>query len=158
MQEITNRRRRRRDQRVINPTPMKLTERDKEIIKAVADYRVLRQDQIQALFFSHKAAAQRRLVKLYDYGYLARHFLPTQGGLMSSPVLYSLDKRGVELLRAEFGYEEMSWYPSSKALKDDFLAHTCDIATFRVAVTLACRALNYDILEWKSEADLKADY
>src|SRR5258706_943574 len=108
----TARQRRRRDKRLSNPAPMKLTDRDKKIVEAVHLHRILRQDQIQALFFGHPAAAQRRLVKLYDYGYLERHFLPTRGGMMSSHILYSLDRLGAELLRAEFGYDKLNWYPS----------------------------------------------
>src|SRR5258707_12262808 len=108
------RQRRRRDERLAHPPLMRLMERDKEIVKTVYDYRVLRQDQVQALFFGPnpgaKAAAQRRLVKLYDCGFLERYFLPTRGGLMSSPILYGLDKRGAELLRAEFGYDNLHWY------------------------------------------------
>lgn len=141
---------------------MQLTERDKVIIRAVYQYRILKQDQVQALFFgpklSHKAATQRRLVKLFDHGYLSRFFLPTKGGLMSSPILYGLDKRGTELLRAEFGIEELSWYPSYRELKDDFLEHSLAIAEFRVAVTLACDKLGYTLLAWKNEGELKADY
>src|SRR5438105_11993362 len=125
------RRRRRRDQRRHNPGRMQLTQRDKKIIEAVCQYRILRQDQIQELFFGHRTAAQRRLEKLYDHGFLQRYFLPTRGGLMSSPVLYGLDRRGVELLRAEFGYDELTWYSSSKDLKDEFLEHTSAIAEFR---------------------------
>lgn len=154
--------RRRRDERLAHPSLMRLTERDKEIVKTVYDYRVLRQDQVQTLFFGDnpgaKAAAQRRLVKLYDYRFLERYFLPTRGGLMSSPILYGLDKRGAELLRAEFGYDDLRWYPSSKELKDDFLEHTLAIADFRVSATVACKKLGYDLLTWKGEAELKADY
>ncbi len=159
---LKTRRRRRRDQRLANPPRMQVTERDKHIIQAVAQYRVLRQDQIQVLFFGQnpgaKAAAQRRLVKLYDGGFLARFFLPTRGGLMSSPILYGLDRRGIELLRAEWGYEDLRWYPTSKALKDDFLEHTLAIADIRVAVTVACHRLGYALLTWRGEAELKADY
>src|SRR5258708_1129902 len=102
-ENLISRRRGRGDERLADPPFMRLTERDKRIVEAVCLYKVMRQDHVQGLFFGHKAAAQRRLVKLYDYGYLERYFLPARGGLMSRPVLYGLDKRGVELLRREFG-------------------------------------------------------
>ncbi|MHB8626382.1 MAG: replication-relaxation family protein [Aggregatilineales bacterium] len=141
---------------------MQLTARDKEIIGAVCQYRVMRQDQIQTLFFGvnpgARVRAQRRLVKLFDFKYLARFFLPTRGGLMCSPTLYGLDKRGAELLRAEFGYDGLHWYSNMKELKDDFLEHTLAIADFRVAVTAACQKAGYDLLAWKGESELKADY
>ncbi|MCA9910134.1 MAG: replication-relaxation family protein, partial [Anaerolineae bacterium] len=82
---------------------MRLTDRDKDIIEAVYRYRILRQDQIQRLFFGTAAAAQRVLVRLYDHTFLERKFLPVYEG--RSPTLYVLDKRGAELLRAERGYE-----------------------------------------------------
>src|SRR5258707_4437607 len=106
--------RRRRDTRLTAPSAMQWTNRDKEIIRAICDYRILRQDQIQALFFGvnagARARAQKRLVKLFDHKYLTRFFLPTHGGMNSSPILYGLDKRGAELLRLAFGYDELHWY------------------------------------------------
>src|SRR5258708_31607375 len=96
-EKIIPRRRRQRDKRLEAPPRMCLTKRDKEIIQAVCQFRVLRQSQVEALFFGDKKpAAQRRLVNLYDYGYLERYFLPTRGGLMSSPILYGLAKSGLE--------------------------------------------------------------
>lgn len=154
--------RRRRDTRLTTPSPMQLTDRDKEIVRAIYDYRVLRQDHVQTLFFGSnpgaKARTQKRLVKLFDHKYLTRFFLPTRGGLNSSPILYGLDKRGAELLRLEFGYDELHWYGSMKELKNDFLEHTLAIADFRVAVTVACQNAGYKLLVWRGENELKADY
>lgn len=154
--------RRRRDSRLKTPASMQLTARDKEIIQAVCQFRVMRQDQIQTLFFGSnpgaRARAQRRLVKLFDHKYLARFFLPTRGGLMSSPTLYGLDKRGAELLRAEFGYDDLRWYSSMNELKDEFLEHTLAIGDFRIAVTVACQMAGYELVAWKGENELKADY
>jgi hypothetical protein len=93
-EEKAGRRRRRRDRRDANPPPMRLTDRDREIIEAVCLHRVLRQDQVQALFFGSKSAAQRRLALLYHHGYLARQFLPVRGGIMNSPILYLLVNLG----------------------------------------------------------------
>ena len=86
--------------------PMRLTERDKQVVKMVNDYRLVRQDQIQRLWFPSRNTAQRRLRLLWEHGYVRRRFLPVQGGIQNSPILYELDRRGVELLRTEFQYEE----------------------------------------------------
>ena len=64
--------------RVANPPPMQLTARDRAVAQAVYRYRFLRQDQIQTLFFPSKWAAQYRLVRLYQHGYLDRTFTPVQ--------------------------------------------------------------------------------
>src|SRR5687768_11770657 len=98
---------RRRDKRHENPSPMRLQERDIDLIEAVHYHRVLKQEHLQALFFGSKATAQARLEKLYDHGFLERKFLPVAVGSGRSPTLYILDRRGAELLRAERGYEEL---------------------------------------------------
>ena len=68
--------RQRRDKRSTTPTPMRLTERDKAIIHAVHTYRVLRQEQVERLFFGSQSTAQRVLQRLYQHGFLERKFFP----------------------------------------------------------------------------------
>lgn len=148
--------RQRRDRRAASPPIMRLTERDKKIIEAVHLYRVLQQDQVQTLFFGGKSAAQRCLARLYHHGFLDRVFLPVITG--RSPTFYVLDKKGVELLRTEMGYEEFSWYPSSKNLKDDFLQHSLAINNVRIAIVKATQNANYELVTWKAEHEMKADY
>jgi hypothetical protein len=138
---------------------MVLMERDKRIIEAVYQYRVLRQDQIEALFFEQsKAAAQRRLFRLYHNGFLERTFLTVRASFLLSPAIYLLDKRGADLLHTELGYEDISWTHKSNIIGQLFLEHTLAINDVRIAVTLACREHGYALLEWRSEADLKTDY
>jgi hypothetical protein len=147
---------RRRDRRAETPKRMQLTERDIAIVEGVHRFRVLRQDQIQRLFFGprNKSGAQRRLERLYDHGFLERRFLPVSVG--RSPTLYVLDRKGVELLRVARGYDELVWYGSSKQLKTDFLEHTLAINEVMVTVTLACRQLGYVLETWLTENQLKA--
>jgi hypothetical protein len=147
---------RRRDRRQSSPPAMQLTQRDKQIVEAVHVYRVLRQDQLERLFFGSKAAAQRVLVRLYDHGFLERRFVPVMAG--RSPTFYVLDRRGADLLRAELGYDELTWYHSSKDLKADFLEHMLAINDVRVAFVRACEGLGYPLITWLGETELKADY
>ncbi|MCA9904503.1 MAG: replication-relaxation family protein, partial [Anaerolineae bacterium] len=135
---------------------MRLTDRDKDIIEAVYRYRILRQDQIQRLFFGTAAAAQRVLVRLYDHTFLERKFLPVYEG--RSPTLYVLDKRGAELLRAERGHEDMVWYSSSKDLKPDFIEHTTAVNDFRISVEVSAARFGLELITWASEGQLKSDY
>lgn len=156
MSEQTRRKRNRRDE---NPPPMILTERDRRIVEAVYQCRVLRQDQIHALFFgASKAASQRRLALLYHHGFLTRVFLTVRASYMLSPALYMLDKRGAELLRSEMGYDDITWTSKSHDVGQPFLEHTLAINDVRVAVTIACRTHDYSLLDWRSEADLKGSY
>jgi hypothetical protein len=143
----------RRQIRATHPPRMRLTARDVEILKTVAEYRIVRQDHIQTLFFGSRSTAQYRLSHLFQHGFLARHFLPVYAGW--SPTLYTLDTRGVEMLRSEWQYTAPTWNPH---VGHEFLAHTLSIADVRVAISLACRAVNYKLILWRSEAEMKADY
>jgi len=152
------RQRRRRDERQSDPPVLHLTERDRQVIRAVSEYRVLSQDQVGRLFFGSQTPAQRRLAGLYDHGYLERQFLPVRGGIQQSPILYLLDRRGAELLRAEYGLETVRWQAKDNRVSTDFVEHLLGINEVRIAVTLACRELGYRVLTWLGEAELKADY
>lgn len=156
---MDNQPRRKRNRRDDNPPPMILTERDKRIVEAVYQCRVLRQDQIHSLFFgASKAASQRRLALLYHHGFLTRVFLTVRASYMLSPALYMLDRRGAELLRSELGYDGITWTSKSQDVGQPFLEHTLAINDVRVAITIACRAQDYTLLDWRSEADLKGSY
>lgn len=139
---------------------MVLTARDRQIIEMVYQCRVLRQDQIHALFFgASTSSSQRRLALLFHHGFLTRVFLTARASYMLSPALYMLDKRGAELLRMEFGYDDIAWTTKSNDVGQQFLEHTLAINDVRVAVTLACRQLDgFELLEWRSEAQMKASY
>jgi hypothetical protein len=134
---------------------MQLTDRDQAIIRAVHDFRLLRQDQLARLFFSSRSTAQRVLQRLYQHRYLNRHFLPVYAG--RGPTLYTLDQRGVERLRLTDGLDTVKRYAAND-LKSDFLAHLAAINDVRIAVTLAAQDAGYELVRWLSDYDLKADY
>jgi hypothetical protein len=151
--------RRKRNVRDSAPPPMELTGRDMQIIEAVYQYRLLRQDQLHTLFFgASKAASQRRLALLYHHGFLDRTFLSVRASYLLSPAIYLIDKRGIELLRGELGYEIARWQSEDKRIGQQFLEHTLAVNDVRVAITLAARQLGYELLTWKSEAELKVDF
>lgn len=139
---------------------MRLMERDVEILKTVHDYRILRGDQLQALFFGSQSTASYRLSRLYQYGFLDRHFLPTLGGLVSSPALYVLGKRGVDVLRRvlDCGPKDIRKPPGNQELSMLFLEHLLQINDFRLAVTLAARNLGYTLELWLDDYHLKANF
>ena len=56
-----------------NLPPMRLTDRDRQILEAVHSYDgLLSEHQIRRLFFRGRTAVQTRLMLLYQYGYLNR--------------------------------------------------------------------------------------
>jgi DNA-binding MarR family transcriptional regulator len=149
------RKRQRRDQRAKHPTPMREGVNDRRIVGLLYDYRVLSQQQIEQLMGLARSTVQRLLKRLYDHGYLEREFPPVSH-IGSSPTLYVLDKKGLDLLR-RMGFEDVPDVPS-KGLSGTFLEHTMAINIFRIAITQACLAQGWEIAGWLTENELKADY
>lgn len=137
---------------------MRLTNRDKQVVKAVNDFRVMRQDQVQRLLFPSKNTAQIRLWNLWQHGFLKREFLLTWGGVQNSPVLYLIDKLGVDLLQSEFEYEKDSLRWSARRPGDRFLRHTLGLSEVRLAFALSCQKHDYTLMTWLDEKAVKADH
>lgn len=148
-----------RHKRPKNPRRMRLTERDKLAIKAVNDFRVMRQDQLQRLLFPSKNTAQVRLQLLWQHGFLKRHFPSVLGGVQTSTIYYLLDKKGVELLKREFDYtSDTLRYSGKKPLNDRFLKHTLGLGDIRLAVELSCKQNGFELETWHDEKTIKGDY
>jgi hypothetical protein len=158
MSSSSSRLRARRDQRLSQPPPIRLTERDLAILRAVYEFRVLTTQQLQQLFFPSLHQTYARLSLLYHHGFVERLFLGVHADKMNTPILYTLDRRGAETLQAEQG-SDVQWGKRNKEVTAQFLEHTIAINTVRIAVVSACSLhSHYSLLEWRSENDLKADY
>ena len=138
---------------------MILTDRDREVIQAVNDFRAMRHDQIESLLFPSKVTAQRRLRKLWEHGFLQRDWLPTVGGIQTSPTIYKLDRQGAELLKAEHGYHpddiRLSTVSDTGYL---FLSHLLGLSEVRLAIVQSCKEHDFELVRWDDEKTLKADY
>lgn len=138
---------------------MRLTDRDIKTVKAINDFRVMRQDQVERLLYPSKTTAQRRLWLLWQHGYLKRTFLPIMTGVQTSPILYLVDKRGMELLQSNFNYiKEQLRYSRKKQVSSRFLEHTLGLAEVRLSVELSCQQNQFAIVEWQDEKEIKSDY
>ena len=128
-----NRKRRSRTQRT-NQTRLVLTERDREIIRALYRFRFLTSSQLANMFFTSKSKADRRLRELFDYGFLDRIDRPTTGG--RAELIYALWKEGATLLSTEQGAlkADLLWKPSKNKVRPERLQHELDIVSFRLAV------------------------
>ena len=145
--------------RLKNPPPMRLTNRDIETVKVINDFRVMRQDQVERLLYPSKNTAQRRLWLLWQHSYLKRTFLPVIAGVQTSPILYLIDKRGVELLQSHYNYtKEQLRYSRKKQVSSRFLEHTLGLAEIRLSVELSCQHNLFAVFEWQDEKKIKSDY
>lgn len=147
--------RRRPNKRSRRPPRMRETDNDRKIVSLVHAFRVLSQRQLERLLGRSSSTVQRLLRRLFDHRYLDRVFLPISH-FGSSPALYVLDKRGMQLLHQQ-GIEKLVAVPS-KSLSPMFLEHTLAINEFRIAMMLACQRQGWDIEQWRTESEIKSDY
>jgi DNA-binding Lrp family transcriptional regulator len=124
-------------------TPMELTARDADILRAVNRHRFLRSHQIADLVGGSRQQVLRRLQKLYHHGYIER---PTcqldyyqQAG--SRSIAYGLASRGAALLRRvdDIPFSRMDWTARNHAIKRLFLEHALMVSDIMVALEIACR-------------------
>ena len=142
MPDIDKRKKRRsRTKRPRNPQHMALTYRDKEILTRIWQDRLLYTSQIERIFFPSSQAANIRLRRLWENGYLERYFLPTLIFHGSSQALYMLDRKGADIVSVGLGIERLKVLQGMRYLKwktgtSSFLLtldHTLATAEFRIA-------------------------
>lgn len=149
-----------RYRRRANPSPIQIQiPRDIDILEALYRHRVLRQDQLQNLFFNSKERAQKRLRQLYDHRFIDRRFLAERiGGTGRTPNLYVLDRKGADLLQEQRHDIDVTWHHSYKEVSDQYLKHALPLNDIIVALKVACKDSEFDLRDWRTEAELKGDY
>ncbi len=152
--------------RSATPPPMQLTERDRQIILAVYEYRLLSAHQLEALFFagtpdnphSRRTACQRRLQLLYHHGFIERLPQPVILGQGRSPFVYALDEAGANLVAGHRGIDraEVGWKPKHNELGPQFLDHSLVINDVRVVLQRLVDAGMFEAVAWTDELALKS--
>jgi hypothetical protein len=127
-----------------------LTDRDRAIVRWVADVGVATREQVQAMWFTSggRSRCQERLTKLFRHRFVDR----VAGRRLNAPDIYYLSRRsinGVRLLRMERDDIKSRRVPSTK------LHHTLDIVSCRVHVSRACTGGALSLQQWISEDDLR---
>jgi Replication-relaxation len=123
--------------------PLRLTERDRQIIRCVHRHRFLRSPQIIALVQGSAQQILRRLRLLYHHGYLERPRAQIdyyhQGGPRS--LVYGLGNKGGTLMRQELGSTSasLSCGENNRAVGRIFLEHALLVSDVMVSLELACR-------------------
>lgn len=143
-----------------------LTQRDIAIVQAVWEYRALTAEHIETLFFPQSVVqgkkqtnsnCQTRLRQLYHRGLLLRTEQPMAIGEPRKPLVYWLDRAGVELLATTQGIEfaEVGWRPGTHKVGLQFLSHLLDTNTVRVHVVRSAHAYGFSVSEWRREEVLR---
>jgi hypothetical protein len=131
-----------------------LTGRDRLLIRAVAEHRVLTTGQLCALAFDSLITARHRLAVLVRLG-LLRRFRPRRD-VGSAPCHYLLGPVGAALLGAE-DRDERKWLPQVRAdrqlalERSQRLAHMTGANWFFVALARHARTHGGDLSRWMGE-------
>jgi hypothetical protein len=135
-----------------------VTRRDVDILRVVADYRLLTAPQIAKLFFSSLAKCRKRLFRLWQHKLLDRRFQPVRQNEGAAPILYTLSRQGARYLASKAGFsgEAPAYTPFAGRGSLLFIEHTLRRNDFRLALTLACRGSSGTrLLWWRQDNGIK---
>src|ERR1017187_7140177 len=126
-----------RFQRVGKVVTIRLTERDKKIIRLIHRHRFLRSHQIIALIGGSAQNLSRRLQWLFHHGYLERpraqlQYYERSG---SQTIAYGLGNKSGSLLQLN----PAAWGEKNRGIGRIYLAHALLVSDVMVALELACR-------------------
>ena len=126
-----------RFERIAQVAPIKLTERDHNIIRLIHRHRFLRSNQIIALLGGSAQNTSRRLQWLFHHGYLERpraqlQYYERNG---SQTIAYGLGNKSGSLLQLN----PTSWGEKNRGIGRMYLAHALLVSDVMVALELACR-------------------
>ncbi len=138
--------------------PLKLQPRDITLLRDVGEFRFLNTPQILALHKGGKRNLLRRLSSLFQHGYLDRPQSQTSARLSTTHMIYSLGRKGAELL-AKDAKEREGIYRRVKENERTLplIAHSLMISQFRVCLTLALKKQSdLKLTRWVQGNDLKS--
>lgn len=146
------------------PPPMRITERDKQIVLAIYRFRILSAPQVEALLFpsskprGKRTVCQRRLQLLYHNRYLYRLKDQRVIGEGRPPLVYALDSHGADLVANELGINrvDVAWKPSHKQFSSQFLEHMLAVSSVRLVMATLNRNHQLVVRNWLDEASLKS--
>jgi len=119
---------------------MRITPRDREIIRLIHRHRFLRSSHITDLLGGSQQQILRRLQLLYQHSYLERPRAQLEyfGAGGSCPIVYGMSKKGAQLLQKENG-SAVSWGGGGDDVGQIFLEHAILVSDVMVAIELACQ-------------------
>jgi Replication-relaxation len=130
--------------------PFVMTRRDVEMLAYVARYRFARSDQIIEMTQGSEQQIRRRLLALFQHGYLVRP--PSQVGSLyvdrsavAQPFVYGLSARGAAAVEGYgFEFQNLMWAAKAARAKTTTLAHAIAITETMNAFMKATRPYSED--------------
>lgn len=125
-----------------DPKPMRLQERDIQIIREVFRHRYLTVSHIYTLLGGSQDGLGKRCKLLFDHGYLERPKALRPTKLLTEQIVYALGKQGAKLLQHKFPelrIAELDWTETPKKQNGvPYIDHQLGVATFMVCLKAAC--------------------
>jgi len=125
--------------------PIRLTERDREILLALHRYRFLTTDHLMTLTGTiSRWGMNARLRLLYDHKYVDRP--KAQYAIFAyadkRPIVYALGNQGASLLSTRYGLKmpaKVYWTEKNRRVRERHIEHTLGISDFMIGVEMMCR-------------------
>lgn len=132
-----------------------LQERDRDLIRAVAQHRVISSDDLRLIVAGPDQAILRRLQKLFHNGYLDRPRSQRQRG--NAPMVYALGQKGAELVASDTGAKAAGdWSEKNRLISQTYLEHALMVSRFHAALRFALQAQGSASLErWHSDGAIR---
>ena len=129
--------------------PIKLTDRDEVILRALHSYRFLTTKHLEVLTKTESRwAMNKRLRLLYDHKYIDRP--KAQAAIFSHaderPTVYALGNKGAKLLSERFNIAmplSVYWTEKNRRVRERHIEHTLGIANVIVGIDKMCRASDH---------------
>jgi len=125
--------------------PIRLTERDQQVLLALHKYRFLTTGHLQSLTCTKSRwAMNARLRLLYDHKYVDRP--KAQYSIFAyaekRPLVYALGNKGASLLSTRYGLKmpaKVYWTEKNRRVREKHIEHTLGISDFMVGIEMMCK-------------------
>ena len=109
------------------------------VIELIEEYRFIDSEQIRALIGGARTNLCLKLQKLYHNGYVERWLLKTGEGFGMRKIVYSLARKGVDVLREREPERLRKIYFPNRKRSEQFIEHELMISNLRVVLNLAAK-------------------
>jgi len=136
----------------MNASPIRLTNRDYELLQILGSYRFLSSRQLSDLIFPSEDAATRRLRELRNHGLVHRVPVPVRSGDETPSAVWALKPAGAAYAATRMGGARPPSLRNAEERTGHFLEHTLGRNDIRIALErLGQIHPKFTLLSWRQE-------
>lgn len=146
-----------KEQRAVDAA-RRMTARDRAILFALFDYKILLTEQIRVLFFRSLRRCQDRLRELADMELIEKWHPPQPRSVGKAPGHWFLREPGARIVAAmkRVSRSRLPWMPRETLVNDVYLPHRLSVNAFFCALieaSIGCEG--HGLQEWKTERTVR---